>query len=663
MKTTKRLSAFLLVAVLCFSLTIGASAEKVIPEPDNPIWTSFGATAGGVALVEETPDGEATGDILYVTEGETFDVIANFSAPTSSIGFNLAFHYNPSEEVGVIDYLDGEWLQQGVIPYNITVAQRPPVGGDVYYIANVTFAGFNFYAVQGDVFKLTIKAVSPTPANATDYLYLSIEPKFCLSMDSTSDELLLPYRDFGVRIVVLCKEHDLEVDTRNSETHTMRCKNCPYKTSAESHNWDNGAFTPGTDCQNPDKTVYTCTTCGYSKTNYGTAEHTYNTTEKLNTTHHAKKCACGEYITEKHNWDDGKVTTKPSCAKPGEKTFTCAGCGETRTEPVPVIDHVYGNWEKLNETQHQKKCACGDTVKENHKWDNGKITTKPSCAKPGEKTFTCAGCGETKTEPVPVTDHTYTNACDPDCNGCGLEREITHQYGKNWLSNKENHYHKCTVCGNIADEDAHTPSDWIIDQEAAPAVAGSKHIECTVCKRTLQTQQIPALECKHEGGTAIAGKCDPTCEEDGNTGNTVCAICQTILQPGDPIPALGHDYQLTGQKDATCTEDGHTGNEVCQNCQDVLSQGQVIPATGHDYEDGICITCGEAEPVKPTQPTTPTTNKPTSATTPATTAPAAAENAQQSGDSGSVIIIVIVAAAVLALAGIGIFLIKRKNRV
>ena len=43
---------------------------------------------------------------------------------------------------------------------------------------------------------------------------------------------------------------------------------------------------------------------------------------------------------------------------------------------------------------------------DNH-WDQGKITMEPTCTENGEKTFTCIICGNTKTETVSATGHSY----------------------------------------------------------------------------------------------------------------------------------------------------------------------------------------------------------------------------------------------------------------
>ena len=73
-----------------------------------------------------------------------------------------------------------------------------------------------------------------------------------------------------------------------------------------------------------------------------------------------------------HVWDEGEVTTAPTCVDTGVKTYTCIMCGsETKTESIP---------------------ATGE-----HTWDAGVDTTAPTCTTAGVKTFTCTVCDDTKT--------------------------------------------------------------------------------------------------------------------------------------------------------------------------------------------------------------------------------------------------------------------------
>ncbi len=43
-----------------------------------------------------------------------------------------------------------------------------------------------------------------------------------------------------------------------------------------------------------------------------------------------------------HDWNDGVITTAPTCTTAGVKTYTCTTCGETYTESVPATGHTAG---------------------------------------------------------------------------------------------------------------------------------------------------------------------------------------------------------------------------------------------------------------------------------------------------------------------------------
>ena len=123
--------------------------------------------------------------------------------------------------------------------------------------------------------------------------------------------------------------------------------NCP--TSNGNHSWDSGTITVQPTCKDAGVRVFTCSTCGDTRT---------EAVAKLT----------------QHTWNDGVITTAPTHASEGVKTFTCTVCGKTKTEAVAKL------------TQHT--------------WDNGVITTAPTHASEGVKTFTCTVCGETMTETI-----------------------------------------------------------------------------------------------------------------------------------------------------------------------------------------------------------------------------------------------------------------------
>ena len=137
---------------------------------------------------------------------------------------------------------------------------------------------------------------------------------------------------------------------------------------------------------------------------------------------------CGDVVSTKeipatgaHTWDNGTVTTEPTETTPGVRTFTCAVCGQTRTETIPATGvHDYQFTRNVAPTctadgYDLYTCSgCGATEKRNskpalgHKWDSGKVTTEPTETAPGVRTYTCTVCGEVKTEVIPATGaHTH----------------------------------------------------------------------------------------------------------------------------------------------------------------------------------------------------------------------------------------------------------------
>ena len=61
-----------------------------------------------------------------------------------------------------------------------------------------------------------------------------------------------------------------------------------------------------------------------------------------------------------HTWDEGKVTTEPTCTEAGVKTYTCTVCKETKTEAVAALGHVDADKDNLCD-------RCGEKLGEDPK--------------------------------------------------------------------------------------------------------------------------------------------------------------------------------------------------------------------------------------------------------------------------------------------------------
>lgn len=175
---------------------------------------------------------------------------------------------------------------------------------------------------------------------------------------------------------------------------------------------------------------------GYKVSSKGACLHTgYGTTETTvpatcgTDGHIDTVCSnCGDVIATKvipatgaHTWDNGTVTTEPTETTPGERTFTCAVCGATKTEVIPATGaHTFVFTKNIAPSCTEAgydlyTCSgCGATEKRNvkpalgHKWDSGTVTAEPTEKDSGTMTYTCTVCGQTKTEVIPATGpHTH----------------------------------------------------------------------------------------------------------------------------------------------------------------------------------------------------------------------------------------------------------------
>ena len=99
---------------------------------------------------------------------------------------------------------------------------------------------------------------------------------------------------------------------------------------------------------------------------------------------------------------------------------TCAACGIAITaEP-----HTYGTWQKYNDLQHKKACVCGEAIHEDHAWNEGEVTAAPTATQEGTKTFTCATCSATKTEPIEkLSSEQGGSSTDANSSGNGSDTE------------------------------------------------------------------------------------------------------------------------------------------------------------------------------------------------------------------------------------------------
>ena len=204
------------------------------------------------------------------------------------------------------------------------------------------------------------------------------------------------------------------------------------------------------------------------------------------------KLTCG---CTSHTYGSAVITKQPTCTSEGTKTKTCTQCGATVTETIAKLSHSYTTTVVAptctadGYTLH--KCSvCGTSYKDSttkatgHSYGNSVVTKQPTCTSEGTAIKTCTKCNATVTEKLPAKGHTAVT-------DKGYPATCT-------TAGKTDGSH-CSVCGavikaqTVINATGHKSSGWIIDKTASIGVKGSKHKECTVCKKVLETAEIPAL--------------------------------------------------------------------------------------------------------------------------------------------------------------------------
>ena len=338
---------------------------------------------------------------------------------------------------------------------------------------------------------------------------------------------------------------------------------------------------------------HTCAYCGQTagECRDGDNDHDCDVCGAVQGTHaeqtNSHTCAyCGQTAGECRDGDNDHdcdiCETELSTCQAAENSHNCATCGTPLSicqAGTPVQENstaaACGKPGSYDEVTY---CTvCGKELKREkittdalpHSYQEN-ITKPATCKEEGSKTLTCSACGDTKTETIPVSEHSLTTyeAKAPTCTAIGWEE-----------------YEVCSKC------------DYTTYKELAKT---SHNYNAVVTKPTCTADGYTTYTCScghtYRGNvTEATGHAEkavvtsPDCENGGYTTFT-CTVCGET-RTGDPTEKLGHDYEVSVQN-ATCTENG-VKTYTCKN-NATHTYTEEITAKGHDYNVSVKdATCTE----------------------------------------------------------------------
>ena len=257
------------------------------------------------------------------------------------------------------------------------------------------------------------------------------------------------------------------------------------------HNWQ-GVVVREPTCETDGKLLEICSRCGQVR---------------------VKSLPKGEHRYETH-------TVEPTCTSPGYTLKECSVCGDRHIiEIIPALPHnfeacvVPPTCETGGYTIHRCE-GCGSsfitdyTEPLGHLWDEGRPVTNATCTGEGVMEYRCLRCGCRKLEGDPARGHVPGNAATcttPQlCTKCGavLQPALGHDYEavvtEPTCTEMGYTTFTCSRCGDTYRGDytepaGHKAGDWIIDKAPTTTSEGSRHKECTVCGKVLETEKIEKI--------------------------------------------------------------------------------------------------------------------------------------------------------------------------
>ena len=229
---------------------------------------------------------------------------------------------------------------------------------------------------------------------------------------------------------------------------------------------------------------------------------------KSNETEHWQVCTCGAVFHKaEHSGGTATCTEKAKCAV----------CG---AEYGDALGHDFTTSWTHDDNEHWKQCSRCD-IKDDvspHTWDNGTITTAPTCTKAGEETYSCTKCGATKIEPIPATGHSWKS---------------------DWTSDATHHWHECA--NENCDVTDNAGKKGYAEHSGGKATC-TQNAVCEICKASYGSlDPNNHTDLKHIDAKAA------TAAEEGNIAYWYCGGCKKYFSDAEAIKEITKAATVTAK--------------------------------------------------------------------------------------------------------------------
>ena len=229
---------------------------------------------------------------------------------------------------------------------------------------------------------------------------------------------------------------------------------------------------------------------------------------KSNETEHWQVCTCGA-VFHKAEHSGGTAT----CTQ----RATCTVCG---AEYGDALGHDFTTSWTHDDNEHWKQCSRCDKKDDvgPHTWDNGTITTAPTCTKAGKKTYSCTKCDATKIEPIPATGHSWKS---------------------DWTSDATHHWHECDNKNCDVTDNA---GKYGYAEHSGGKATCTQNAVCEFCKASYGSpDQNNHTDLKHIDAKAA------TAAEEGNIAYWYCDGCKKYFSDKDGTKEIAKADTVTAK--------------------------------------------------------------------------------------------------------------------